>query len=490
MARHKQSKKDILRIITHYGIHIWAILIIANAALAYTYHFATHAASKETTAFDIGPSTSPSLSPSPSISEPPVSTGPVGPSLTLSFSVPGIGSGGGVMKPLHTTRTITVFLFAPDVNTLNLTVKPLYTIQGKAEFDTNPASPTYTSFVVPLLDLGSAVVEGNYQIAFRTDESLRTLIKQSPTDLGGEIFALSAGSNTVQIPEQTVLMGDTVPVQGDNVININDYNAFINCYGSLNTTNSFCKSGNYGDFNDDGVIDGIDYNILIRSLQTLAQEGQSTSIVPTPSTTPHKYNKITPKPTNVFKKAKPTPIATSAAQSSSNSGGAALGILSFFFLFIVIGVGVFLYFKNETVRTVIQSIIHISPTDTPAEPTDEGAGDQTEEQPEQLEQTTEESPTEEPAAEKEAAEETPPPAQKNIKPSVGGDSVEKDCYVKKKGPDEAGTGVWLTLTDDNGPMEAHYAKSDVSDGFAKVKGTMKNEKGKTYLEVSELSAEE
>ena len=45
------------------------------------------------------------------------------------------------------------------------------------------------------------------------------------------------------------------------------------------------------------------------------------------------------------------------------------------------------------------------------------------------------------------------------------------------------------MTDDNGAMNAHYAKTDAKDGFAKVKGIMKEEDGKKFLEISELTME-
>src|SRR6266567_4350927 len=191
MAKRKHTKKQLIQIVTQYGIHIWAILLIANAALVYAYNFATHAATNSDTTLhtlDISQIPSPTslLSPSPSNSSSPApSTGPLGPAINLTFTVPGIGSGGGVLKPVHLQRAITVFLFAPDVNSQNTTVKPLYTIQGTAAYDSNPLSPTYTSFISPVFDLGSDVKDGDYQIAFRTDQSLRTIIKQNSTDLGG-----------------------------------------------------------------------------------------------------------------------------------------------------------------------------------------------------------------------------------------------------------------------------------------------------------------
>jgi hypothetical protein len=49
--------------------------------------------------------------------------------------------------------------------------------------------------------------------------------------------------------------------------------------------------------------------------------------------------------------------------------------------------------------------------------------------------------------------------------------------------------MWLLLTDDFGAMNAHYAKADAKDGFAKVKGVMKEENGKKFLEITELTME-
>jgi len=488
MARNKRSKKQLLQFITQYGIHIWAILIIANAVLVYSYHFASHAAGKNdipVNSFTISgsptPSTQPSVSPSVQVSP---SSGPSGPVIDLTFTVPGIGSGGGVMKPLHTKRNVTVYIYAQNVNSMDPTVNPLYTIQGTAMFDSNPESPTYTSFINPNFDLGSSVQNGNYQIAFRTDLSFTTLIKQNASDIGGEIFSVSTGSQT-QLPSQQMLMGDSIPNGNNYSFTINDYNAFINCYGDKNATSSFCKGQNYADFNDDGVVDGIDYNILLRSLDGLLEEGEAL-----PKITP---TAALPKPT-IRRKYFPTPIKTvkkintaspaATSKSSENSGaGAAVGVIFFFFILIILGGGVFLYLKNERIHEIVNALIHLSPTGSPAEeePTET---ETSEEQAGSSEQPIEtETSTENPS-------ENPPETQPETPPAPSGDSIEKDCYVKKKGPDDAGTGVWLLLTDDNGAVNAHYAKNDATDGFAKVKGVMKtDESGKKYLEISELSAE-
>lgn len=475
MARHKRSKKGFIHFIVQYGIHIWAILIIANAALVYTYEVVSHTNNKNTTTpkfLDASQIPTPSDQSSPSDTSPDQNqpSPPVNPSINLTFTVPGIGSGGGVMKPIHLKRSVTVFLYATDVNSLNLTVKPLYTIQGSATFDSDPASPTYTSFVNPAFDLGSDVQDGDYQIAFRTDQSLRTLIKQNPTDLGGEIVRLGKDSTPVEFPPQTILMGDSIPDQGDNVINISDYNAFINCYGAKNTS-SFCQGKDYGDFNDDGVVDGVDYNILIRSLGTLVQEGLAVPLLSPTSAPPKRISRLISHATPTIKAKKkitPTPAQTSHAATKSGSSSGML----FFFIFIIFlaGGGFFLYRKKQKVQEVLQALIHLSPTGIPALDALEKKL-QKENLPEQ--------------AVKKATDKNAKQLQQQST-----NVIEKDCYIKKREPDESGTGIWLTLTDDNGAMQAHYAKKEISDGFAKVKGVMKTENGKTFLEISELSAED
>lgn len=501
MARHKKSKKQIIKLFTQYGIHIWAILIIANAVMVYAYQFSTHAEGKTPSyihSLALSPSPSPALSTNPSnnpSTSPSPSGPPLGPVINLTFTLPGIGSGGGVMNPLHPKRNVTVYLYAPDVNSLNATVKPLYTIQTNVQFDADPYSPTYTSYLNPSIDLGADVTDGNYQIAFRTDLSLRMLIKQNPTDLGGEVFSLSKGSPATIIPSQSVLMGAVLANQDDSVININDYNAFITCYGDLNNTNSFCKTGNYGDFNDDGVINGVDYNILARSIYALSQEGlpvPQLSPKPTLASQHNLITLVTPHPTT-----NPTPKVTPKVKKGSVSG-AFIGVFLFFFFIIILGlIFLLLYMRIEAFRTLISSIIHHSPTGEPSTEVSDTANEETESTEESAEtepqsenvnedQTNEEETPQTPA---EAPSETPTESPVETPPASGGGIVEKECYVKTKGKDEAGTGMWLLLTDDNGAVNAHYNKSDAKDGFAKVKGVMKEENGKKFLEVTELTTE-
>ncbi|MGI8419050.1 MAG: hypothetical protein ACR2LN_00225 [Candidatus Levyibacteriota bacterium] len=563
MAKQKHTRNQIIRTFTQYGVHIWAILIIANSVMVYAYQFSTHAAGlpsnihqqqsdsptssangshAKINAFLTDPTKSsasaqvspPAGAPSP---EPSNSAAQQGPLINLSFSVPGIGSGGGNMKPLHPKRNVIVFLYATNVNSIDPNVKPLYTIRGNAAFDTNINSPTYTSFINPSFDLGSTVNDGDYQLVFRTDQSLRTIVKDNPTDVGGKALNIGKKQTSLFIPLQTVLMGDTIPDDGDNVVKADDYNAFINCYGEKNNT-TFCKGKNYGDFDDNGQVDGIDYNILLRSLAVVQQQGLPIPQVAAPVTPPTgRISKLKNQPTSTpTKPPKPTrqPHPAANTQQQPSNGGSSLGGVLFLIFLIVLGaIGFIMYKKNEKLRNMIRGLIHLSPTGQPGEvnseaaPSDPGivptvalgsdvvasseipASDaQTSTQtqstetpapvtPEPIQSAspfTTTTPTEPPSTPTTpasniyaAAPLTSQTAPDSPPPTDG--AIEKECYVKKKGPDEAGTGQWLLLTDDNGPVEAHYAKNDAADGFAKVKGVMKTENGKTFLEISELTAE-
>lgn len=510
MAQEKQVRHQLLKVFTQYGLHIWAILVIANAVLVYAYQFSTQAAVKVKVPkqqADIAANAPPAVSGSPEVSQEPAAPG--GPVINLSFSVPGIGSGGGTMKPLHTKRNVTVFLYQTSVNSRDPKVKPLFTIKGTALYDTDPNSATYTSFINPALDLGSTVTDGDYQMVFRTDQSMRSIVKENLTDVGGKTFSLSKGQQALLIPHQNMLMGDTIPDEGDYEIDATDYNAFINCYGEKNKT-TFCTGKNFGDFDDNGVIDGVDYNILLRSLAVLQQEGFSVPQVAGPKQTSGRVAPLkktaTPTPAPK-KKATPTSAPSVAPVQKTSGGGGALGVILVLFFFLILGgVGFFLYKTNENIRNKIRSLIHLSPTGTPSTETDDPAAteEQTQTDPNAPVEadvalasdtaTTTPTPATEVPAEQALEEGTPtpiaqtPPPATTTPPAADG-TIEKECYVKKKGPDEAGTGEWLLLTDDNGPVEGHYAKAGAVDGFAKVKGVMKTENGKTFLEISELTAE-
>ena len=70
------------------------------------------------------------------------------------------------------------------------------------------------------------------------------------------------------------------------------------------------------------------------------------------------------------------------------------------------------------------------------------------------------------------------------------DTIDKEYYVKVGTVDKEKNGVWLTLTDDSGPIEGYYSKgTEVTEGFAKIKGKKKIEGEKVYIEIEEIIGE-
>lgn len=197
--------------------------------------------------------TAPTNTPTPTSSAP--ATG--NPIANVSFVVPGIGDAGGNIKPLQTLRNFTLFLYGKDVNTTDPAVQPLYTVNSQAQFDTNPASPTFNKFVRKSLDLGAAIPDGQYMLALSTDMALRKIIS---------VLSISR-TQPLDIPTQNLIIGD---LNHDNKMDINDYNILVNCFGSKNGS-ATCSSN--ADLNDDGAVDGIDYNLMIRSFELLKQSG-------------------------------------------------------------------------------------------------------------------------------------------------------------------------------------------------------------------------
>jgi hypothetical protein len=369
----------------------------------------------------------------------------VGPGLTLVFSVPGIASEGGNIKPLHPTRNVQVMLYKPDVNTGDSSVEPLFIVQGKATFDTDPSSPNYGKFVLKKLDLGDKVEAGSYQIVFKVDQALQKLITEKETDIGGIPEYLSP-KDVKEIPEQTVVMGDIMPSpHGNNIVDIADYNAFMNCFGDKASSDD-CTAKQGADLDDNGVIDGIDYNLLLLNLQDILAMGLPiptlTSVQPTKAITPTKL---------------PPPPAKKAVVTQTSQGSPVMGIFIILFFIILIVCGL-LYFINPKFKAAVQSIFKKFPG----------------------------------GKKKEEAKAIPPTpetvsAEASVVPPA--EPEEKSYYVKKQSDDDAKTGVWLNLTDDNGQTLAHYNKTDVVDGFAKIKGEMKTENDKTFLEISQLTPE-
>lgn len=159
---------------------------------------------------------------------------PAGVNLTLNVTMPGIGSGNGDnSSPEHMSRTGAVAIF----NASNQQV------------GTNSANFAYTNGVYTS-HVQTSLQPGLYYVKVKLDNTLFKLIPG--------VQNLRSGENN--LTTVALVPGD---LNGNNILDISDYNVFVGCYGT-----SICSQKNLVDFNDDGVIDTIDYNILLRSFAT------------------------------------------------------------------------------------------------------------------------------------------------------------------------------------------------------------------------------
>lgn len=494
------SRKQFIKFLISNGVHIWVILFLANVVLLYSYNLASRAASNKS---DVKTTqiASDEITPEPTSSDPteiPPTPTPVGPILNVVFTIPPIGSSGANMKPLRTERDVVVALYPPDLNAFDAKVKPLYASTAKAIYDDNQLSPTYTSYIVTNADLGEKIKSGRYQITIRTDQTLPQLLKEKPKNIAGSVYNLDKSlAIEPAIPPQSLIIGDIAPVQGNGIMDINDYNTFVSCFSQTSPTN-LCPNKAVADLDDNGTVDGVDYNFLVKSFKQLLDLGYPVpSIIISP--TPRQVSKLSELDTTKAPKK-----ATAAAAPTKPSGGNPI-ILIFSLLFLVLcgGGAAFFVFKNKNLLAKFHKKIEQTPSETPEQPaegaeagTDEAAqqapteGEATPEET-QTPQTSEEQPTEvteQPAADAPiAADSEAPAAPAEVTAPKPGDAIEGDYYVKKQADTDDKSGVWVTITGDNGPELALYKGSNLHEGFSHVKGVYQEVNKKTYIELSEIN---
>lgn len=545
----KKHKKTQLQTYIEYAIHIWFIIFISNVALFLGFRFFTMAADnpskgeefefveEEYLTDEFGestatPSATITLAPDKNSGRLAPSPTPEGPILKLSFSIPGIGTEGGNLKPLRPEREVGIYFYDADANIADKKVRPLHLIKTKAVFDTDPQSPTYLQFINNYIDLGPEVIGLKSQVGIKTNQTLIKVIKGTdPKEIGGEIFSFKREGRLVELPPQKMIVGDIYPIpESDNFMDINDYNMLINCFGEKASTKK-CISGSTADLDDNGVIDGTDYNLMLLSFRELKEMGfpvpqleEKPKIVINPiiSTPLQKIQDLVKqKPTN-------TPKPTKApVKKAGSSGGGNLGIVLVFIFLLVAAVIAFAIFKFGLLKKILR------PKSRPAEesqapidqPADTPASQDTPDaaQPPAASAADVLSPDSAPAAEAQQPETpvqrdpqantkspadvfgqppdsqagTPPPdsspsQQANNTPQPAADgTVEKSGFVKKVNFDQEKNGTWITIADDTGITRGFINKSDVTDGFAKVKGVMKTDaENKNYIEITSLTPEE
>lgn len=201
-------------------------------------------------------SVSPTPQPLPSVT---------GTSLGFTLLLDGVGAAGddanptgnslSNKNPLHPQRNLDVQVFNTNNNIVASTTANIEYDTGSGDFLGSVGLPT-------------SVTSGNYYVKVQTDRYLRRLIPG--------IVQIESGQQT-KVPVVNLIAGDT---NNDNVLNILDYNALLDCgYGEINplpmndpnsTFNSKAcqvhQPAQDVDINDDGVINSTDYNLFLREL--------------------------------------------------------------------------------------------------------------------------------------------------------------------------------------------------------------------------------
>ncbi len=377
------------------------------------------------------PSISKTISPDPS-----QTPAPSGQLIELRFKVPGIGGTEGNSSPRNVTRVVRLYFFDSEINTEDAIAKPIGSVLASADFDSDQSSPTFGSFINSNIELGGKIPDGSYQIVFKMDQALSKLIKKTTTDIGGIVYEVrNSASSPIEIDGQGVILGDIYPdIKGNNIMDINDYNALVSCFG-IKAESESCKDNKAADLSDDGRIDGIDYNLMFGSFKLLHSLGKPVPEFFAPTTAVRPTEK-TKKP-ELSQKPKKADVKEPIRQEKGSNNI----ILPIILTIIFLGIIIVLVIKRRKALDFLGSITH------------KNVG-----------------------VDENAPEATLPDEQ-----------VDKDFFVKKQTTDTVNNTIVLTLTDDSGPMLGYYSGKDVVDGFAHVVGVMKKEGNKEFVDITEIT---
>lgn len=152
----------------------------------------------------------------------------------LSARFPGIGIDGN-KQPQRMARPLHIIL-------LNNQRQEIKRVTTTVAFD--------GAFFNGISDLGIDLRGGVYFIKVKFDNTLQKFIPETQTVFVGTTFSL---------PTVTLIPGD---VNNDNALDILDYNLFVSCFGAR-----VCNQKQASDFDDNGKVDGVDYNILLRGFK-------------------------------------------------------------------------------------------------------------------------------------------------------------------------------------------------------------------------------
>ncbi len=172
----------------------------------------------------------------------------IGTKISLAVALQGVGLQGNV-SPLTDSRLILVCIYEGDKDIggdFDCT-RSKVSKKGIVNYDVPSQAFTSSQF-----DLGIELPIGEYGVVISTNRYLRKnfgkLVVVSPT----LIYAL---------PKQQLLVGD---VNSDNSIDVKDEDIIKECFTNVPTTR--CQGfSQISDLDDNGIVDEVDYNLLIRN---------------------------------------------------------------------------------------------------------------------------------------------------------------------------------------------------------------------------------
>ena len=203
------------------------------------------------------PTPTPTLTPTPFPTlDPSFVANPFDTQLYVSAKISGIGAGGN-LSPKHLTRKVTVGIF-------DLTNQEVLTGNGFLQYERR------SGLFKGLIHMGK-MDNGTYFVKIAIDNMLQAIVRPD--------FQQISNTRLNVLPSVTLLQGD---LDNDNTISIADYNTALACFQDkkCNINQNKTDVNNDGipdtltdiiDFNDDGLANIVDYNLLLHNYW--AQEG-------------------------------------------------------------------------------------------------------------------------------------------------------------------------------------------------------------------------
>ncbi|OGH29764.1 MAG: hypothetical protein A3F30_04015 [Candidatus Levybacteria bacterium RIFCSPHIGHO2_12_FULL_37_12] len=153
-------------------------------------------------------------------------------------------SSGSNKNPNRPSRNVTIGVFASNGNSVANKSGTLVYQAGSGKFTGN-------------VDMGN-LASANYNVKVKSDGYLRRLVPGIQNITAGQAY---------NVPAVNLVAGD---INGDNAIDILDYNILISCSIFSTDNQGLCNSNSQykilADLEDNGAVNQFDYNLFLREL--------------------------------------------------------------------------------------------------------------------------------------------------------------------------------------------------------------------------------